>query len=171
MKQNRFLTLAATLLLIIGSTAAARAEKAAIVALEGAPVKILNYTAEYDLAEKKALVEHEIKYQNVSPAEIVSVRFGILEYNGYGDLLDNFYGYALEDSSKGEKDSATFINIAEHARFFEDLGAGYVWVDALRYADGTLWRAERSQILAELQKLKPEISEADLAGKKSLAAD
>jgi len=171
MKQNHFLTLAATLLLVVGSNAVARAENSIIVEQEGAPLKVLNYTAEFDVAEKKARVEHEIKYQNISAAAIVSARFGILEYNGYGERLDSFCGYTLEDSSKGEKDSATFINIAEHASFFEDFGTGYVWVDAVRNADGTLWKADRSQLLAELQKLKPEISEADLSGKKCIVAD
>lgn len=170
MKQ-RLWSLAVALLLIVGSNTLACAEKAVMVAQGRAPVQLLSYTAEYDVADKKPLVEHEIKYQNVSSAEVVSVRFGILEYNGYGDLLDNFMGYVLERSSKGEKDSATFINSSEQSRFFEDFGVSYVWVDALRYADGSLWRAERAQVLAELQKLKPEIGEGDLGVKKALAAD
>lgn len=171
MKQNLFLTLAATLLLIVGSNAMARAENSVIVVQEGAPLKVLSYTAEFDVADKKALIEHEVKYQNVSKAKIVSARFGLLEFNGYGELIDAFCGYSLEDSNKGEKDSATFIDIAEHSPFFEDYGAGYVWVDAVRYVDGTLWKVDRAQILAELQKVKPEISAADLNKEKCVAAD
>lgn len=171
MKQNLFLTLAATLLLVVGSNAVARAEKSVIVAQEGAPLKVLSYTAEFDVADKKALVEHEVKYQNVGTAKIVSARFGLLEFNGYSELIDAFCGYTLEDSNKGEKDSATFVDIAEHSAFFEDFGTGYVWVDAVRYADGTLWKVDRAQILAELQKAKPEISAADLNREKCVAAD
>lgn len=171
MKQKLFLSLAATLLFIIGGNAVARAESSVIVAQEGAPLQILTYTAEYDMAEKKALVEHEIKYQNIGAAKIVSARFGILEFNGYGELIDAFCGYALEDSKKGEKDSATFKEFGEHSLFFEDVGAGYVWVDAVRYEDGSTWKADRAQVLAELQKFKPELSAVDLAGKKCVAAD
>lgn len=171
MKPNLFLTLAATLLLIVGSNAVARAENSVIVAQEGAPLKVLTYTAEFDVEDKKALIEHEVKYQNVSAAKIVSARFGFLEFNGYDELIDAFCGYALENSNKGEKDSATFIDVAEHSPFFEDFGAGYIWVDAVRYADGSLWKVDRGQILAELQKLKPEINEADIAGEKCVAAD
>ena len=171
MKPNLFLTLAATLLLVVGSHAVAHAESTVIVAQEGAPLKVLSYTAEFDVADKKALIEHEVKYQNISPAKIVSARFGILEFNGYGELIDAFCGYTLENSNKGEKDSTTFIDIAEHSPVFEDFGVGYVWGDAVRYADGTLWKADRAQILTEVQKLKPEISAADLAGEKCVVAD
>lgn len=171
MKPNLFLTLAATLLLVVGSNAVARAESSVIVVQEGAPLKVLNYTAEFDVTDKKALIEHEIKYQNVSAAKIVSARFGILEYNGYGELIDTFCGYTVEDSNKGEKDSATFIDLAEHSLFFEEFGTGYVWVDAIRYADGSLWKVDQAQILAEVQKLHPEIRAADLVEKKCLAAD
>jgi hypothetical protein len=171
MKQNLFLTLAATLLLVVGSNAVARAENSGIVPQEGAPLKVLSYTAEFDEADKKALIEHKVKYQNVSPAKIVAARFGILEFNGYSELIDAFCGYTIENSNKGEKDNATFIDIAEHSAFFEDFGAGYIWVDAVRFADGTLWKVDRAPILAELQKIKPEISASDLVGKKCVAAD
>jgi len=171
MKQNPLLTLAATLLLVVGSSMVARAENSVIVAQEGAPLKILKYTAEFDVTDKKPLIEHNIKYQNISAAKILSARFGMLEYNGYGELIDAFCGYTLENSSKNEKDSATFINIAEHSLFFKEYGEGYVWVDAIRYADGALWKADHAQILAEVQKVKPELTAADLAGKKCLTAD
>lgn len=171
MKQKLFLTLAATLLLVVGSNTVARAENSVIVMQEGAPLKVLTYSAEFDVADKKALIEHEVKYQNVSAAKIVSARFGILEFNGYSELIDAFCGYTLEDSNKGEKDSATFNDIAEHSLFFEDFGTGYIWVDAVRYADGSIWNVERAQILTEMQKLKPEISAADLGGGKCVAAD
>lgn len=171
MKQKLLLTLAATFLLIAGSNAVAHAENSVIVAQEGAPLKVLNYTAEFDVADKKGLIEHKVKYQNISTAKIVSVRFGILEYNGYNEPIDAFCGYTLENSNKGEKDSATFIDIAEHSLFFEDFGTGYVWVDAVRYEDKSIWKADRAEILAELQKLQPEISAADLTGTKCIAAD
>ena len=171
MKQKFFLTLAATLLLIVGSNAVAHAENSVIVMQEGAPLKVLTYRAEFDVAEKKALIEHEVKYQNVSAAKIVSARFGILEFNGYSELIDVFFGYTLENSNKDEKDSATFNDIAEHSLFFEDFGTGYIWVDAVRYVDGTLWKVDRAQILAEVQKLKPEISAADLDAAKCVIAD
>jgi hypothetical protein len=171
MKQNLFLTLAATFLLVVGSNAVARAENSVIVAQEGAPLKVLSYTAEFDESDKKALIEHKVKYQNISAAKIVAARFGVLEFNGYDELIDAFCGYTLENSNKGEKDSATFTDIAEHSSFFEDFGTGYIWVDAVRYADGTLWKVDRAQILAELQKIKPEIKETDLAGKKCVVAN
>lgn len=171
MNQNFFLTLAATLLLVGAGNTLARAETSIIVVQEDIPLKVLSYSADFDEKDKKALIEHKVKYQNVSPAKIVSVRFGFLEYNGYGELIDVFCGYTIENSNKGEKDSATFIDIAEHSAVFEDFGEGYIWVDAVRYVDGSLWKADRAQILAEVQKHKPEISAADLVGAKCVVAD
>lgn len=171
MKQNLLLPLATAFLFMIGSHSAARAESSVIVSQQGAPLKILTYAAEFDVEDKKALTEHEVKYQNTGTAKIVSARFGILEYNGFNDLIDAFCGYTLESSKVGEKDSATFIDIAEHSTFFEDFGTGYIWVDAVRYEDGTLWKVDRTQILGEIQKSKPETSEADLAKGKCIAAD
>lgn len=171
MKQNFFLSMAAAFLFVVGSSTVACAENSVIVAQEGAPLKVLKYTAEFDVAEKNPLIEHNIKYQNISEAKILAVRFGILEYNGYGDLIDAFCGYTLENSNKGEKDSATFIDPAPHSLFFQEYGEGFVWVDAVRYADGSTWKADRAGLLAELQKLKPELTADDLMEKKCVAAD
>lgn len=171
MKPSLSLILVATLLFIFGSTAVARAEKALIVPQEGVPLKVLLYTAEFDVNDKKPLTEHEVKYQNVGEAKIVSVRFGFLEFNGYGDLIDTFCGYTLEESKKGEKDSATFIDLAEHSPFFEDVGEAYLWIDAIRYEDSTLWKVDRAQLLSEVQKLKSELTAADLVEKKCVVAD
>lgn len=136
-----------------------------------APLKVLAYIAKFGTKADRPRVVHVVKYQNQSKKEVVAARFGILEYNGYHEKLDGFVGYTLEESGAGERDSAEFINEADHAIFFEGYGTGYLWVDAVRFADGTVWKSDRAQLLEEMKKLNPEIAAADLAEKKSLPAD
>lgn len=171
MKQKVMLALALSFTCLLGCSGLARAESSVIVPLEGAPLKVLSYVAEFDTKDDKPRIEHAIKYQNVTDKKVVAARFGVLEYNAYGDRLDSFVGYTLEDSNKGEKDSAEFVNPTSSALFFKKLGEAYVWVDAVRYADGSLWKADRAQLLEAVKKFKPETSEADLAEKQSLVAD
>jgi hypothetical protein len=169
--KRTILLASAALLLVLGGNNQASAENTIIVPQDGAPLKVLRYVAEFDTKDKKPLVEHTVKYQNATQKRILAARFGVLEYNGYNEKIDAFVGYTLEDSDKGEKDSAEFINEAPHAVFFKKYGTGYLWVDAVRYADGTLWKVDRTQLLAEVKKLVFEITEADLVEKKSLPAD
>ena len=170
MKKTVF-ALVASLALVLCSHGLARAEKAFIVQLEGAPLKILVYSTKFNTKADKTRVHHEVKYQNSAKLEVKSARFGILECNGYDERIDGFGGYTLEESSPGEKDSAEFINEAPHAAFFKRYGTGYIWVDSVRFADGTIWKADRAQLLEEMKKYKPEITAVELAEKKSLQAD
>jgi hypothetical protein len=167
MKRNLFALLAS--MAVIFSAQAALAETSTYVAQEDAPLKVLAYRARYAGSTPKIL--HEVRYQNRAKAPVVSARFGFLEYNGYGERLDGFFGYAVEDSEPGEKDSVEFINQAPHAAMFEKVGGGYMWVDAVRFADGNVWKADRVQVLESLKKLNHEVTAVDLSEKKSLPAD
>lgn len=167
---SRILVSLAVLSLFLCATTAALAESAVVVPQDKAPLKILTYAAEHDTEKDKDLVEHTLKYQNTSDKEVVAARFGFCELNAYGDLLDTFVGYTLEKSNPEEKDKAEFVNEYAKAVFFRKHGTGIVWVDAVRFADGSLWKAERPALLEALKKVKPELTEGDLAEKKSLAA-
>lgn len=162
--------LVGSLLLLFALVANAAAESAVVVPQEGAPLKVLTYVAEHDTENAKDLVEHSIKYQNVAEQKVVAARFGVLELNAYGELLDGFAGYSLESSDKGDKDKAEFVNEYPKAVHFQEFGTGVIWVDAVRFADGTLWKAERPALLEALKKVKPELTENDLLEKKSLPA-
>lgn len=157
--------------LVLGGYGMAQAEKAVVVPQAEAPLKVLVYEAEFGTKADKTRVIHTVKYQNVSKSPVVSARFGFLEFNGYHDGLDSFAGYTLEDSSVGEKDKVKFINEAPNAAFFKRYGTGYVWVDAVRYANGTVWKADRAQLVDELKKEVLGITAADLAEKKSVPED
>lgn len=163
--------LALSLSIVLCSHGLARAEKAVVVPQDGAPLKILVYNTKFGTKADKPRVVHAVKYQNTSKLEVLSARLGIVEYNGYNERIDGFMGYTLEESDPGEKDSAEFINEAPHATFFERDGTGYVWVDSVRFVDGTMWKADRNQIQEGMKKLASETGGVDLAEKKSLPAD
>lgn len=154
---------------VIFSAQAAFAESAIFVTQDDAPLRVLAYKARYAGMTPKVL--HEVRYQNRSSAQVVGARFGILEYNGYGDKLDGFFGYLVEESVPGEKDSVAFINQAPHAAMFEQFGGAYLWIDAVRFADGKVWKADRTQVLEGLKKLNHEVTAVDLSETKSLPAD
>lgn len=167
MKKNLYALLAS--MAVTFSAQALFAETSTYVTQDDAPLKVLAYKAAYAGFTPKVL--HEVRYQNRAQAVVVSARFGVLEYNGYGDKLDGFFGYVVEDSQPGEKDSAEFINQAPHAAMFERVGGGYLWVDAVRFADGRVWKADREKVLDALKRVNQEVTAVDLSEKKSLPAD
>lgn len=154
---------------VIISAQTAFAESSTFVTQDDAPLKIQAYKAKYAGMTPKVL--HEVRYQNRGTARVVSARFGILEYNGYGEKLDGFFGYVVEESEPGEKDSAEFTNQAPHAAMFEQFGGAYLWVDAVRFADGKVWKADRARVLEALKELNHEVTAVDLSETKSLPAD
>ncbi|MBJ6727794.1 hypothetical protein [Geomesophilobacter sediminis] len=168
---KKTLTTIALTLTLVGAASLAWAEKAVVVPQSGAPLSVLIYEAEYGNKADKARVVHTVKYQNVSDKKVLSARFGFIELNGYNDRLDSFIGYTLEDSKVGEKDKVKFINEAPHAAFFKRYGTAYLWVDAVRYADGSIWKANKAELLKELKNELSGVTDADLQEKKSLMED
>jgi len=162
---------AASLTIVLCWHGWALAQKTAFASQDDAPLRVLVYNAKFGTKADKPRVVHVVKYQNTSRKEVVSARFGILEYNAYNEKIDGFVGYTLEESSAGEKDSAEFINEDPHAVFFEKHGTGYIWVDAVRFADGTIWKSNQIELLEQMKRLNVEITGVDLSVKKSLPAD
>lgn len=168
-KQLSTVTLALSIFLF--SQGAALAEKAVAVRQVDPPLKVLNYEAEFDTKADKTRVIHTVKYQNTTKGTVVSARFGFIEFNAYGDRIDGFLGYTLEDSTPSEKDKVRFVNEAPHAAFFKRFGSAYLWVDSVRFANGVIWKGDRAQVLEELKKEHPTLTDADILEKKSLVDD
>lgn len=148
----------------------AEAEGARALPLAGAPLEVVTYATEYDVEKEKPLVGHTVKYRNTSDKEVVAAKFGFVELDVFGDLLDAFMGYTVESSDPGEKDSAEFVNEHPRAVFFEELGTGLVWVEAVRFADGSIWKADRAEVLEGVRRVRPDAGADDLREKKSVAA-
>ncbi|PLX93626.1 MAG: hypothetical protein C0621_07030 [Desulfuromonas sp.] len=159
------LTLLALLLILPVTSLAATA---VVIEQPERPLQIHLYENEYDETDGKQFVVHEVKYQNTSDQEILAIRFGLLELNPFDDLIGAFYGYITEETDAGDKESTEFLNENAKAPFFEDRGTGLLWVDAIRFADGSFWRADRTTVLSELQKQLPSLEAADLDEKRSL---
>lgn len=144
---------------------------AMIIPQESVPVQVYEYATDFDnKGEEEFWVEHVVRYKNVSGKPVVTVRFGFLELGGFNELLGGAYWQILEKSSPNEKEKAVVTNKYADAVFFQEYGTGLVWVDAVRYKDGSIWQADRSLVLEELQKTRPEMTAQDLAQKKKILA-
>lgn len=151
--------------------APALAETASVIKQLNAPVQVLGYEAEYDDKDDKLFfVEHEVKYKNVAQQGVTAVRFGCLQLNAFNDPLGTFYGFATEESDPQEKDKAVFVDEFPEAVLFEKLGTALLWIDAVRFSDGTFWTADHAQVLEELKKVRDGLTEADLQPKKRVTA-
>lgn len=169
MLNMRTLTTFAGLALTLVLHGNALAEMAVAIPQAQAPLQILTYETGYDDKEDKLFfVEHTVKYQNVSDKEVVSARFGFVELNAFNDLLGTVMGYTLEGSDPKEKDKEVFVHEYPAAVIFEEFGTGLVWVDAVRFKDGSLWNADRALVLEELKKTKADLAATDLLEKKSI---
>ncbi|MCM0080550.1 hypothetical protein L4X63_03000 [Geomonas sp. Red32] len=166
-----FRALVVSLSLVIFGHGLAHAEKAVAVLQPDAPLEIFLYENDFDTKDSKPRIRHLVKYQNVSKQKVLSARFGFVECNDYNELVGSFVGYSLEDAKVGEKNKIKFTDEAPYASFFKKYGSSFVWVDAVRFENGTVWNADRSHVVIDLKSYLPGIKEIDLAEKKSLMED
>ena len=80
--------------------------------------------------------------------------------------MGRFSGWAIEDIKDADNSSGGWSQRPYAVFSFEKYGTGVCWVNAVRFEDGTVWRADMAKILIELQKYQKDLKAADLEDKK-----
>lgn len=162
--------LLATAVVALGG--AACAENAITVEQKECPLSVVSYQARF-VEERDSpydrhpdTISHALKYRNATDKEIVAIRFGLIAFNVFNEMINKFSGYASASSVKPAKDGEAKFDDAPYAAFeFRKYGTGVVYVDAVRFVDGTIWRANEDEVLSGLRKVNEAMQKSDLREK------
>ena len=154
------------LIFLISVTPAYAIEPVAkVIEQPDSPLKITDYKAEYkkrgaftgDIQEG---IYQNVEYQNTGDKVIVAVRITFISFSVFNEFLDRTYGIEIDDMPAGKTGKGTWI-----ARSLADFSflTGLVYVDAIRFGDGTIWKADMETIGQELQKIEADLDLSKLS--------
>ena len=134
-------------------------ERRAIIANVSADIglKRFTYSKEYDHGYS---LHENFTWGNTGKKEVVAFELVVLHYDPFNDQLLGSRGVLPGHNSAkhahllpGEDDSDGFSGIAGN----EDVFTAVLYVRSIRFADGTVWRANPADVIASIKKQVPDI--------------
>jgi hypothetical protein len=147
------LLLFATLVSGFQETAAAPKEKLIIVAQPNSAVEVSLYTAFYSGGDTRSQpgISHSLQYRNRGTQKIVAVSFSFVCFDVFNRYLTTSGGISMDDlvPEKKERGSWRFNSYGSFSFL-----SGVVYVNLIRFDDGTIWQADEPTVLAEIRKIE-----------------
>jgi len=81
-------------------------------------------------------------------------------------LMDGFSGWSIETVAANSDASGEWTQHTYATFSFKKYGTGVAYVKAVRFADGTIWRADMAEVVIEMQKFEKDLKKEDLEEKK-----
>lgn len=150
----------------------ARAENSVILSQKGPPLKITKYDATYEEEYRGSYsnhpdqIKHTVNYKNVSGKLIVAYQIGLVAFDVFNNFMDKFIGWSIEDVAADIESEGIWIQTPYAAFSFKRYGTAVTFVNAVRFSDGSIWRADIGEVLTELQKFEKDVKKEDLQEKK-----
>ncbi len=135
-----------------------------VIYQNGQPVDITSYRSIYvpDLDIDPEGIMHCVKYKNISCQHIVAIKFGIAAFDAFNHLLESFTGISIEDVEENEDVECTWNQRCSSPWLYKKYGTGVVYVEVVRFGDGTFWYSDKEKIIFELQKFEKDLTKDDL---------
>jgi len=161
-----------TVIALLIFTALGHAENSVILKQKTAPLTITKYEATFEAESRERYnshldqIRHAAIYKNTSGKEIVALQIGFAAFNAFNALMDSFSGWSIttvaaDNEAAGEWAQHTYATFS-----FKKYGTGVAYVKAVRFGDGTIWRADMAEVLTEMQKFEKDLKKEDLEEKK-----
>jgi hypothetical protein len=89
-----------------------------------------------------------------------------LRLTRFNDFMTKSNGWSIEKIGL-DTDSESVWTQSPYAAFtFRKYGTGVAYVNAVRFEDGSIWQADLTEVLTELQKFEKDLKREDLQEKK-----
>ncbi len=159
----------AALLFLVAAGAVAQ-EQSVVLKQTGVPLELTSYRSTFQPENRASTysrgnpdqIGHSVFYKNVSPKEIVAVQIGFASFDAFNGFMGRFNGWATETVAPGASRSGEWSQRPYAAFAFKGFGTGVAFVNAVRFNDGTIWRANLAEVLVEMQKFEKELKREDL---------
>jgi hypothetical protein len=157
--------------LLIGVSICA-AENSVILNQSNSPLKLVRYQASFEPEMRSQYlsnpdqIKHSAVYRNVSNKQIVALQIGFAAFDAFNRLMDRFSGWSIDPISPDTEAKGEWEQRPYAAFSFRHYGTGVAYVYAVRFADGTIWRADLNEVLVEMQKFEKELRKEDIQEKR-----
>jgi hypothetical protein len=127
--------------------------KAVILPQSGAPVELTAYKASYEGARlfQADGIKHEVTFRNDDDQRIDAIKLRFVMYSVFRDIIDRSYGVVLEPLSPGTDDNENWTHDPPNAATFY---IGAVYVEKVRFADGTIWTVDTAPMEEQLRRIE-----------------
>jgi hypothetical protein len=139
---------------LVGQAAlAAPPPKMIIISQANSPIQITAYTARYVEGSQYSRegIHHNLTYMNRGAQQVVAIRFGLVTFDVFNQFLGKTGGISMDDLQIGKSEKGSWIN-SPYGDFSFNTGLAYV--DMVRFADGTIWKADEATVLDEIRKIE-----------------
>lgn len=163
--------LSAAIVLIFAATLV-NAENSVVLNQKVSPLRIVKYEATYQEEARGTYsshpdqIRHTVSCENVSGNTIVAFQIGLVAFDAFNDFMDKFDGWSIKTLSTRGNVESVWTHSPYAAFSFRKYGTAVAYVSAVRFEDGTIWRANLAEILVELQKFEKDLKKEDLEEKK-----
>ena len=112
-------------------------------------------------------IKHEVTYTNNTGKDIVALQVGLTSFDAFNGFMGRFSGWSIDRIPAGTSKTGEWSQQPYAAFAFQGYGTGVAYVNAVRFADGSIWRANLGEVLVELQKFEKDLKREDLLEKKA----
>ena len=160
------------IVVVLSAAGNSLAENAVILDQKDAPLKIVEYKAVFTPERRSTYasnpdeIRHSVKTQNVSNKSVVAYQIGLVSFDAFNGFMGKFAGWAIDTIVVDGKRDGTWSQRPYAAFSFQNYGTGVAYVNAVRFDDGTIWRADMAQVLLDLQQFEKSLKKEDLIDKK-----
>lgn len=147
--------------LMIAVAVPTAAQTAVIVNQNESPLRIDSYKASYSAGGRYSTegILHVVGLSNTGSQEVVAYKIRFVSFDAFNeDMGRPLGGISIETIPVGGVVQGSWNQRAYASFAFEKYGTGVAYVSQVRLADGTVWTADRSYVLAELQKIKSDLT-------------
>jgi hypothetical protein len=134
-----------------------------------APVRIESYDAGYKrnvgvssrltVTNTSGGIQHNVRYRNQSDRSIVAVEFGLLAFNAFNEYIGRVLGVDMREVARGRtRDGQWRMHRFGDFAFF----TGVAYVNAVRFDDGRVWKADLVPILTQIREIEADFELARL---------
>jgi len=162
----------ATAILILAVAVTANGENSVVLTQRAAPLKITRYKATYEeeyrgtYSSHPDQIRHTVFCQNISGKVVVAYQIGLVAFDAFNNLMDKFNGWSIKTISIDGSADGVWTQSPYAAFSFQGYGTGVAYVNAVRFEDGSIWRADLAEVLLELQRFEKDLKKEDLQEKK-----
>lgn len=140
----------------------AQAEEATILAQPNSPLEIESYTNRYAPPDRvgNGTVIHRASVRNTSGQVVEAYGLGFYIFDAFKrDMGRPFIGYAMDRVVADATDSPGWEQRPGSAFLFDNHGHGLAYVAIARMKDGTIWKADNSDIQRQLEDFQFTLSD------------
>lgn len=147
------------------------AENSVALKQKTVPLTITKYEATFQTAGQfdsrhPDQISHKAAYMNTSRKVVVAVQIRFAAFDAFNSFMGSFSGWSIETLVSDAEATGEWLQRPYAAFSFKKYGTGVAYVNAVRFSDGTIWRADMAEVLAEMQKFEKDLKKEDLEEKK-----